>query len=144
MRIDATTEIARPLEEVWAFVSDLRNDARWCADVISVEQISGDGPGPGAKYDVVHRPVKLRGPKPLAEEITEFEPPRRMRIREEDGDAVFVVAYELAEVPGGTELTQVDEIDWKIPFPGPQIGRLMVARGMKRQLAALKRLLEAG
>ena len=42
----------------------------------------------------------------------------------------------------GTRITQVDDIDWKIPRPLRPIGRIMVSRDIQRQLDALKRLLE--
>jgi uncharacterized protein YndB with AHSA1/START domain len=143
MKIEATIEIARPPEEVWALIADPRNDPQWCDHVVSVEQIAGDGPGLEARYDVVHQPIRLRGPKPLSMVVTDYDPPRRMSFREQDSDAVFVVTYLLAESGSGSSLTQVDEIEWKLPFPGPQIGRLMVNRGIRGQLAALKRVLEA-
>jgi hypothetical protein len=41
------------------------------------------------------------------------------------------------------ELTQTDQIDWKIPLPARPIGGLMVSSDLGRQFAALKRLLEA-
>ncbi len=143
MRIGASIEIARPAEEVWALIADPRNDPQWCDHVISVEQVAGDGPELDARYDVVHRPIRLRGPKSLSMAVTEYEPPRRMGLREEDDDAIFEVTYELAKSGAGTRLTQTDDIEWKIPFPGPQIGRLWVNRGIRYQLAALKRVLEA-
>lgn len=42
--------IARPAPEVFAFVSDLRNDPRWCRKVLSCEQVAGDGPGLDARF----------------------------------------------------------------------------------------------
>jgi uncharacterized protein YndB with AHSA1/START domain len=143
VRVAASIEIARSPEEVWELIADPRNDAKWCAHVVSVEQVTGDGPGPDARYDVVHRPVKLRGEKRMEMAVTEFDPPRRMGLREEEDDAIFEVTYELAEAGSGTRLTQTDEIAWKIPFPGPQIGRLMVNRGIRQQLVELKRVLES-
>jgi hypothetical protein len=108
-----------------------------------VEQIAGDGPGGEARYRVLHRPIRRRKAKELSVTVEEYEPPRQLRLREEDDDAIFEVTYRLVEAGDGTELTQIDEIDWKVPFPGPQIGRFMVSRDIQRQLAALKRLLEA-
>jgi uncharacterized protein YndB with AHSA1/START domain len=142
VKIEASSVIERPPGDVWALIADLRNDPRWCDKVVSVDQVTGDRPGSGARYDVLHRPIRVRPPKKLVVTVADFEPPRRMRIREEDDDAVFEVTYELAEAPAGTKLTQIDEIDWKIPFPGPQIGRAMVRRDIRRQLRALKSLLE--
>jgi uncharacterized protein YndB with AHSA1/START domain len=143
MRIEKSVGIVRPPEEVWTFIADARNDPQWCDKVDSVDQIAGEGPGREARYRVLHRPVRLRKAKELAVTVEEYEPPRQLHFREDDDDATFEVTYRLAETAEGTELTQIDEIDWKIPFPGPQIGRVMVGRDIQRQFAALKRLLEA-
>jgi len=143
MKIDKTIAIARPPEEVWDFIADARNDPHWCDKVDSVEQVAGEGPGPEARYRVLHRPIRLKKAKELAVTVHEYDRPRQLRLREEDDDAVFEVTYRLLATAEGTDLTQVDEIDWKIPFPGPQIGRLMVSRDIERQFSALKRRLEA-
>jgi uncharacterized protein YndB with AHSA1/START domain len=144
MRIERSITVDRPPEQVWDFVADPRNDPRWCRKVDSVEQTEGGGPGRGARYLARHRPKPLRGPVDLTMEATEFDPPRRLRLREEDGDAVFDVVYELNEEAAGTRLTQIDHIDWKIPRVLQPIGRAMVGRDLQRQLEALKALLEGG
>jgi Polyketide cyclase / dehydrase and lipid transport len=87
--------------------------------------------------------VRLRKPKELAVRIEEFEPPRAMRLREQDDDAVFNVTYELEPAAEGTRLTQRDQIEWTIPRFQQPIGRAMVSRDIRRQLSTLKRLLEA-
>lgn len=143
MRIEKSVSIARSPQEVWTFIADTRNDPQWCDKVDSVEQIAGDGPGGEARYRVLHRPIRRRKAKALAVTVEEYEPPRQLRLREEDDDAVFEVTYRLEGAGEGTALTQIDEIEWKIPFPGPQIGKIMVGRDIERQFAALKRLLEA-
>lgn len=142
MRIEKSVEIARPLEEVWRFVSDPLNDPQWCEKVEGVEKESEGLPLPGARYTVMHAPRPLKPAHPMALLIEEFEPPQRMKLREVDEDATFLVTYRLEEGGGGTLLTQSDEIEWKIPLPLRPIARLMVNRGMPKQLANLKRVLE--
>jgi uncharacterized protein YndB with AHSA1/START domain len=142
MKIEKTTVIERPLEKVWEYIADGRNDPQWCDKVISVEQIAGDGPGPNASYRVVHRPVRLKRPKELTVTVDEFDPPGRMRLREEDDDAVFSVTYDLEPVGEGTRLIQGDQIEWKIPRFQVPIARRMVSRDIENQLSALKRVLE--
>jgi uncharacterized protein YndB with AHSA1/START domain len=63
MRIEREVVVSRPREDVFAFMSDPRNDPRWCAKVLSVTQVHGDGPGPGSRHEVWHRPVPLRPPR---------------------------------------------------------------------------------
>jgi uncharacterized protein YndB with AHSA1/START domain len=143
MEIEKAVVIDCPPQDVWTYIADPRNDPDWCAKVESAEQVRGSGPGSGASYRVTHRPVRLKGPKELAVTVEEFEPPHRMRMREEDGDAVFDVTYELQPTQGGTRLSQNDQIDWKIPRFQLPIARRMVSRDVQNQLSALKRLLEA-
>jgi uncharacterized protein YndB with AHSA1/START domain len=142
MKIEKTIVIEHPVEKVWEYIADGRNDPRWCDKVISVQLVSGDDPGPGASYRVVHRPVRLKKPKELAVTVQEFHPPHRMRVREEDDDAVFSVTYDLEPAGEGTRLTQRDQIEWKIPRFQVPIARRMVSRDIENQFAALKRVLE--
>ncbi|MFL5827021.1 MAG: SRPBCC family protein [Thermoleophilaceae bacterium] len=142
MRVERSIEIARPREEVFAFVADPLNDMRWCSRVKSVEQVEGNGPAPGARYAVVHQPVKLRKASQLDHRIVELTPPGRIRFREEDDDGVFDVVYELEESPAGTRLTQRDHLDLKLPRLLWPIARRNVGRHLTEQLEALKRLLE--
>ena len=55
--IEREIEIQRPVDEVFDFLLDARNDPDWCHKVQSVELVSRDGPGTGARYRVVHKPV---------------------------------------------------------------------------------------
>jgi uncharacterized protein YndB with AHSA1/START domain len=142
MHIEKTQDIARPPEEVWAFIADATNDPRWCHKVDSVDQVAGEGPGPGAKYRVLHRPRPRKPPSELVMEVVEYDQPRRLRWREEDEDAVFNVVYQLQSAGTGTRLSQIDDIHWKISKLALPIARMMVSRDMARQLASLKRTLE--
>jgi uncharacterized protein YndB with AHSA1/START domain len=144
MEISKTVVITRPLEDVWAYIADPRNDAHWCDKVESVEQVAGDGPGSDSRYHVIHRPIKMKKAKELAVTIEEYSPPNRLRLREEDDDGVFNVTYELEAVAEGTRLTQHDVIEWTIPRFQHPIARRMVSRDLERQFTALKRRLEAG
>jgi uncharacterized protein YndB with AHSA1/START domain len=143
VKIERTITIARTPDEVWDFIADMRNDPRWCPKVVSVEQLAGEGAGPGTKYRVMHQPRPRRPPVELSVDVVEFERPRRMRVREEDRDGVFNVLYLLEPADTGTRLSQIDEIDWKVsPLLYP-IARAMVSRDLARQFATLKRTLEA-
>lgn len=143
MRLEESIAIARSPDDVWGFIAEARNDPLWCDKVDAVEQVVGNGPALGARYRVLHRPRPRKPPVELATEIVTFDEPHRMRLREEDGDAVFNVTYQLEPMGDGTRLTQIDEIDWKISRLALPIARLMVSRDLRRQFASLKRRLEA-
>ena len=51
-RYVTTVRTARPADEAFAYMADLRNFAEWDPGVRTVEQIEGDGGGPGASFDV--------------------------------------------------------------------------------------------
>jgi hypothetical protein len=142
MRIVRSTVIDRHVEELFAFVADPRNDVRWCDKVLTVEQVHGDGPGPASRYEVVHRPIPLRPPRRMAQECLEWEPPVRIRWREDDGYDVFDVTYELEPVWTATRLTQRSDARLGAPRLLHPLLRGGIGRDVARQLRALKRLLE--
>ena len=142
MELETSIVIDRPVQAVWDQIADLRNDPAWCTKVKSVEQVSGDGPGPDARYRVMHSPRPLAKPKELTVTVEEYVPPNRLRILEEDDDGVFDVTYEVEPAGDATRLTQRDRIDWKIPRFQHPIARRMVSRDIAKQFAALKRRLE--
>ena len=138
MRVRETIEIARSRDEVWAFVADHANDPRWCKKVKSVEPV-----GPG-RWQLRHKPVPLRPSVTLMVEQLEPEPPRRLKLREEDQASVFEVEYQLESAGQGTSFTQISDFEWKTL---PRFLHRSFARGVRRdvrhQLQQLKRLLEA-
>jgi uncharacterized protein YndB with AHSA1/START domain len=136
--------IDRQVEEVFAFVAEPRNDERWCEKVRSVEQVEGDEPGPGSRYAVLHRPVPLRPPRWMAYECLEWDPPSRIRWREDDDHDVIEVTYELEPVRTATRFTQRDDARLGAPRPLQPLLKAGIGRDMARQLRALKRLLERG
>jgi uncharacterized protein YndB with AHSA1/START domain len=122
---------------VWALIAEPLNDPRWCAKVKKVE-VAGDN-----RWTATHKPVPLRPPMELVVEHLEVEPPKRLKLREEDKTSSFDVEYRLEAVDAGTRLTQVSEFEWKRL---PRILHGTFARGVRRdvraQLRDLKRLLE--
>ena len=66
---ESSTFIARPAEEVFAYVADVRNDPNWHKDVHSATVIKGNGQlGAGTVFDV-------KGMVSGTEEIIAYEPP---------------------------------------------------------------------
>jgi uncharacterized protein YndB with AHSA1/START domain len=141
-RLERSVHIDRPVDAVWAVVSDPRRDPEWCKRVLSCEQLQGDGPGAGARYRAVHRPQRLRKPMELDVRIEAFDPPHRMVLREQDTDGTFHVEYELRPKDGGTRITQRDEVDLTgVPRLAHPIARLEIGRHIDEQFRALNRLL---
>ncbi|HEX9967840.1 MAG TPA: hypothetical protein VGB06_07830, partial [Solirubrobacterales bacterium] len=88
-------------------------------------------------------PTPFHRTMPRSIEVLEYEPPRLVRWRQEDGNGVFLIAYEVEPSARGARFTQRDEIQWKVAGPiGRMAERLFVRRHIGEQMAELKRLLE--
>jgi Polyketide cyclase / dehydrase and lipid transport len=87
------------IDDVFEFLADLTNAPRWAPRVVSVDQVAGDGPGPGALYDVV-RCVRGRRRR-TAVVCIEWEPPSRVAWRDHERE----VTYELEPVWTATCVT---------------------------------------
>jgi uncharacterized protein YndB with AHSA1/START domain len=142
VRAEREVVIARSAEEVFAFVADPLNDPRWCPKVKACEQVEGDGPGLGARYRARHQPTRLKAAAEIGVEVTEYDPPRLVRLREEDDDGVFDVTYLLEPAGEGTRFTQRSDVEWKLPKPLQLVADRMVPRHLDGQMKALKRELE--
>src|SRR5207249_2256836 len=98
MHIAREVVIDLHIDDVFDYVANPYNDPAWCEKVLYVEQVEGMGPGPGARYDVMHRPVRFRPPRHMSYTCLEYYPPVRIEWREDDGEDVIHVRYELEEV----------------------------------------------
>ena len=136
MLIEREIEIARPVEDVFAFVADARNDVRWCHKVKSVARVDDD------RYEVVHRPVPLRPARQMEMRRVRSEPPRLIEWLEDDGHDVFRVTYELERTSAGTRFRQRSDADVAVPRLLQPVFRRGIERDMARQLRDLKALLE--
>jgi Polyketide cyclase / dehydrase and lipid transport len=142
MKVERSVLIERRVDEVFAFVSDPRNDSQWCSKVVAVEQMVGEGPGLGAGYAVVHKPVPGRPERRMEYECLGWEPPRRIDWREDDGTDVIRVTYELEDIGGQTRMTQRDDAELGAPRFLRPVFKAGIARDVARPLNALKKVLE--
>ena len=130
MRIARSVVVDGHIEDVFDFVADPLNDPAWCAKVLVVDQVEGDGPGPGAAYEVLHRCLS-------------WERPHRIAWREDDGADVIDVEYDLEAIWTSTRFTQRDEI---VRLGAPRILRPLMKAGIRRdierQLQQLQGVLE--
>jgi carbon monoxide dehydrogenase subunit G len=93
------TTIARPVDEIFDYLSDARNEPRWLPGASSVEKTS-DGPvGLGSTFS-----GDYRGAGSVQLELVEFERPRRVTFRARSRIVDFDDAVELTPVDGGTRL----------------------------------------
>lgn len=136
-----TITISRPVEEVFAFVTDYEKDAQWRSGVEEAVMTS-DGPiGVGSTYRGVER---FLGRKiESTSEITEFEVDKRFSFKATSGPIPFKASMSFETHGGGTQLSMVAEAELGGFF---RIAEPIVVRVARRQIetemANLKDLLE--
>jgi len=135
--------ISRPLDEVFAFVADVRNRPRWDDSVDSEELTSPEPIGVGSTVR-----TKLRSMGKDYEytwEIVEHEPPNRMKVESTSGPFPTTLDFQFEGQDGGTRV--------KAAATGRPTGLMgllqpMIARTTQRNLdrgyVRLKTLLETG
>jgi hypothetical protein len=142
VRIEGSIEIAKPMEEVFDFVSDQTNEPLYNPEMTSSEKVTAGPVGVGTRS---HATTRNRGkPLDMVVEVTGLERPRRMDTRthmatmDVDGGLTF------EPTPAGTGLRWA----WNVRPAGalalirPLMG--MIGRANERRIwAGLKRHLEA-
>jgi uncharacterized protein YndB with AHSA1/START domain len=104
-RFEASVVIDRPIEEVFAFLADGENDPKFSPRVLEIAKTTDGPPGVGTVYAST---VKDAGVKTKRQfELTEFEPPTRIRWTEISKNAVTAPegGYDLAREGEGTRVT---------------------------------------
>jgi carbon monoxide dehydrogenase subunit G len=98
---ESSTFIARPAEEVFAYVADVRNDQHWHKDVKSANVIKGDGQlSVGTVFDV-------KGTVSGTEEIIAYEAPHKVILKGGDmGKMVPTDIRTIEPLDGGVRFTR--------------------------------------
>jgi len=96
--VETSVDVERPVGEVFALVSDPRNDVRWWRGVREVRLLDGDG-GLGTVYEQKGRLLGL----PFYNKLTvdEHRPPTRLRLRTIESQTPFEAVYELTPLAEG-------------------------------------------
>ncbi|HET7808727.1 MAG TPA: SRPBCC family protein [Gaiellaceae bacterium] len=136
MRVTAKTRIARPPEDVFDTLADLRNDTKWNSRVSRAELRSPEPIGPGSRFAVVN------GGTPYDVTITSYDRPSRL-VFEASGKPDLTIACTLTPTGEGTELES--DFDFrpkgvlKVVFP---LLAPVIRRDVPRQYASFKALCE--
>lgn len=142
--IESSELIRRPADQVFAFVSDIRNDPQWHTDILEAEyDASGPSePRAGATFRTRFKP--FMGQTEGAGTVTEYEPPRRVVLTQQTGNMKPVLTLTVEPDGGGSRITRRLDMEPK--------GMLRIMApftvGMMRKrnagfLANLRRVLEA-
>jgi uncharacterized protein YndB with AHSA1/START domain len=137
--IRTTTEVARPPEEVFAYVTDPTRFAEWQEGVVGG---SIDGSEPHAVGDRCLTTRRIGGTERLVtSEITHIDPPRGWGIRGVDGPIRATVDVSVTPLNEGKQ----SRVTIDLAFSGHGIGKLLVPlvvrRGARKEMPAnLERL----
>jgi uncharacterized protein YndB with AHSA1/START domain len=133
--------IARPADDVFAFLADFGNIPAWNYAITRTVQTSPGPAGVGATYRQT-RTVPRTSEEGF--EVTDFEPPSRLAIKGQIGPFNTTSSYLLEPAAGGTRLTNKVELEPSSALLRP-IGPLAVPAvkaAVARNLGTLKQLLE--
>ena len=141
--IESSEWIGRPTEEVFAFVSDIRNDPQWHTDVREAEY---EAPGPlatGTAFRAKFKP--FMGLSEGTGTITAYEPPRRVVLTERMGKFEPVLTLTVEPDGGGSRITRRLDMEphGMLRIMAPFTGGMMRRRN-EGFLSNLKRVLETG
>lgn len=140
---ETSVRIGRPIEEVFAFVSDPLQFPRWNSAVRDVRAISGGNGQPGSTYLMERELPTGRAENEL--EVFAREQPSEVSIRTTSGPTPFVYRYGFSSEAGATvvHLDARVELGGVAGVLGPLASRA-VRRGVDANFATLKRTLEGG
>jgi carbon monoxide dehydrogenase subunit G len=132
INLQTSIRIARPLEDVFALLSDPLRFPLWNSAVVSVQAT-------GATYAMQRSLPTGRADNEL--EVVALEPPTRFAIRTISGPTPFAYEYRLRADGGAT----VVDLDTAVDLAGPKLllGRA-IKRGIDTNLATLRDTLERG
>ena len=140
-RIEVSVVINRPIEEVFAYVTNLENDTQWQSSVLE-SGLVGEGPlGVGTKTREVRKFMGRR--LESVAEVTAYEPNAKIAFKSTSGPVQYEASYTFEPVDAGTKVTIVGEADTGGFF---KLAEGLVVRQFEKEmqtaLAALKDILE--
>lgn len=142
-RVAGEITINRPVDEVFDFVADERNEPRYNARMLRAEQISEGPIGVGTRFQTELK--ALGRTMPMVVELTGFERPWRLASTTRSSMMVTEGALRFESAPAGTRMRW----SWDVRPRGAMkvMAPLVGVIGRRQEQAiwgALKRLLESG
>lgn len=144
IKTEVAVIIQRPIEEVFAYVTDVANFPRWAGAVVVESRQTSPGPlGVGTTFVQVNRFLLLRFTSQFTVKV--YRPPSEFVYQTTAGLFQFTGHYTFAPVAGGTRFLSRDRA-----VPGGPLKlfapllRGISQRQVEGNLAKLKRILDAG
>jgi uncharacterized protein YndB with AHSA1/START domain len=142
VKVEGTVVINRPIEEVFAFLTNPDNSSLWQGMVLEAKQTSEGPVGVGTTGQVVSQFLGRRMESTW--EVTEFELNRKATLKTTSGPIPYMNSATLESVEEGTKVTLVAEyeVGGYFKLAEPILAR-MAQRQAETDYANLKDLVEA-
>jgi uncharacterized protein YndB with AHSA1/START domain len=141
VKVEASVDIKRPIEEVFAYVTDPAKTPEWSSLTLECT-LEGSGPiGVGSRIRTIGKLLGRRAESTA--EVTEYDPPRKFAKRDISGPVHFELVRQLEAIGAGTRYrsTIVGESGSLFKLADPAMSVLM-KRTVETDLQTLKVLLE--
>lgn len=142
LKIESSIVINRPVEEVFAVVSDIEKNPKWTSVFLEARKTSEEPIGVGTTWRVVQKFLGQRFESEV--EVTEYEPNRKYALKSKSGPFPVEVRQTYEPVEGGTRFSVALEAEvggfFKLAEP---LVKTMAKRSIETDNANLKDLMEA-
>ncbi|HEU0291452.1 MAG TPA: SRPBCC family protein [Anaerolineales bacterium] len=141
-KVETSIVINRPIEEVFAFLSNRENNPKWISEVTEVSKTSDAPVGVGTTWREIRKFLSQRLENEY--EYIEYEPNRKITTRSKSGPFPLEFQSRFENVEGGTRIQSIIQGEpggfFKLAEP---LLISMVKRQLETALANLKDLMEA-
>ena len=139
IRIELPVDVARPVQEVFAYVTDLDRLGEWQPNVVSVAKQTEGPMGQGMLLREVRRGPFGRNVEAIVE-VSAYEPNRRFDLRIVSGPLPINGSHEFHETDAGT---RIDFVAQGQPGGALRLAEPLFARVLKRQFSGYYERLKA-
>ncbi|MFZ5817994.1 MAG: SRPBCC family protein [Bacillota bacterium] len=138
MEIQEKVTVQAPPEKVWGLVSDPRNAPRFNRMVQEIQDLQEKPGGVGTRWKAI---TQMAGRVEIANEITEWDPPRRLGIRMQ-GPASGTLTFTLTPQGDGATLVEQSATS-NLPALTAPLVRPVLERSIKESLQQIKAQVES-
>ena len=141
-RFEMSTMINRPIEEVFAVLANLENDAKWRREFVETKKTSEGPVGIGTRFSLFGEFLGRR--IETVYEVVEYEPNRITAWETVSGPLPLTFQRTFERVEGGTQVTVIYEVEIRGFFK--LIKPLVISAGRRAQkgdLPKVKEMMEA-
>ncbi len=141
-QMEISTTIKRPVEDVWAVISNVENNPKWSSAALEAKQTS---PGPIGVGTTARFVGKFLGRRIESDSVvTEFEANRKYSFESKSGPFPIKGSNTVEQIEGGTRVTATFDVEpggfFKLAEP---LVMSMAKRQLQGDLDNLKDLMEA-